>query len=95
MVKLTFTVDEDTAARLRRIASRLARPQSRVVRDAIRDYGERVGRLDEEERERLLRAFDTLVPRIPGRPVAEVDAEIAAVRAARRRGGRRTPPRPA
>jgi predicted DNA-binding protein len=89
MVKVTFTLDEPTVARLRRAAARLARPQSQVVREAIRDYAERVGKLSEDERLRMLRAFDTLVPQIPRRAAAAVAAEIKAVREARRRGGRR------
>jgi hypothetical protein len=89
MVKVTFTLDDATVDRLRRTASRLVRPQSQVVREAIREYAARVGKLSEEERRRLLHAFDTLVPRIPARPDAEVEAELRAIRAARRQGGRR------
>ena len=89
MVKVTFTLDEATVARLRQAAARLARPQSQVVREAIRDYAERAGKLSEDERLRLLRAFDELVPRIRRRPAVAVAAEIRAVRDARRRGGRR------
>jgi hypothetical protein len=33
--------------------------------------------------------FDTVIPGIPTRPAREVDAEIRAIRAARRAGGRR------
>lgn len=89
MVKVTFTLDDDTVDRIRQTAARLARPQSQVVRDAVRDYASRIGRLSEDERRRLLRAFDTLVPRIPPRPAREVLAEIEAVRTARRGGRRR------
>jgi hypothetical protein len=88
MVKMTFTLDEATVGQLFRSAARLAKPRSAVVRLAIRDYAERIGRLGEDERVRLLRAFDELVPRIPARPAAAVEREIKAVRAARRRGGR-------
>jgi hypothetical protein len=35
-----------------------------------------------------LAAFDTLVPKIPSRPAREVDAELKALRQARRSGGR-------
>jgi hypothetical protein len=90
MVKMTFSLDEATAARLRRSAQRLAKPQSAVVRAAIRDYSDRIGRLSEEERRHLLKVFDIVVPRIPSRPPAEVDRELSAIRAARRRGGRRS-----
>lgn len=89
MAKMTFTLDEVTVQRLRQAAARLARPQSQVIREAIREYAERVGRLSEEERLRLLHVFDTMVPTIPERPLALVEAEIRRVRGARRRGGRR------
>ncbi|MFI5339263.1 MAG: ribbon-helix-helix protein, CopG family [Candidatus Methylomirabilales bacterium] len=89
MVKMTFTFDEETVARLRQAAARLARPQSYVVREAVREYAERIGSLSEQERRRLLKAFDTVVAAIPPRPLSQVRAEIAAVRTARRRGGRR------
>jgi predicted transcriptional regulator len=88
MVKVTFTLDDATVARLRQAAERLAKPQSQVVREAVADYALRAGRLSELERLRLLAEFDALVPRIPSRPVKEVDREVAGVRAARRRGGR-------
>ena len=88
MVKMTFTLDEVTVARLRRSAARLSQPQSAVVRAAIRDYADRIGNLSEEERRRLLRLFDTVVPRIPRRPLREVEAELRTLRAARRAGGR-------
>jgi len=87
--ELTFTLDEATVDRLRRTAARVRKPQSQVVREAVKDYAERVGKLSEEERTRLLKLFDTVVPAIPLRPVARVDAELRAIRAARRRGGRR------
>lgn len=89
MVKVTFTFDEETVARLRKAAARLARPQSHVVREAIREYADRIGSLSEEERRHLLQIFDTLVPTIPPRPLPQVRAELAEVRTARRRGGRR------
>lgn len=87
--KVTFTLDVETVTRLRRAAERLSKPQSEVVREAIRDYSERIGRLSEAERLALLDRFDELVPRIPVRPLREVEKEIETVRAARRAGGRR------
>jgi hypothetical protein len=89
MVKVTFTLDEATVERLRRTAARVRRPQSQVVREAVKEYADRVGKLSEEERARLLKLFDTVVPAIPLRPVARVDAELRAIRSARRTGGRR------
>ena len=92
-VKMTFSLDAATAARLDDTAAALRKPKSEIVREAIRDYAERVGRLTEAERRRLLGVFDELVPAIPGRPTDEVDAELAELRQARRRGGRGPEPR--
>jgi len=66
----------------------LSKPKSAVVRAAIADYHARIGRLSEAERQRMLETFDEVIPRIPACPLAEVEAEIKAIRAARRAGGR-------
>ena len=89
-VKMTFSLDEATATRLNQTADALRKPKSEVVRDAIQDYADRLGRLSEGERRRLLQAFDELVPAIPARPAAEVDEEFAALRRSRRQGGRQS-----
>ena len=73
---------------LRRTAERLNMAKSEVVREAVQEYGARVGRLSEAERLRLLTAFDEYVSRIPERPLAEVEAELEEIRRARQRGGR-------
>lgn len=86
--KVTYTIDAKTVARLEETAERLGKPKSQVVREAINDYAARVGRLSESERLRMLRTFDSVLPQIPDRPAAEVDAELADVRDARRSGGR-------
>ncbi len=88
--KATFTLDTATIRRLERTAERLGRPKSQVVREAIHEYSERVGRLSERERLRMLSAFDELVPAIPPRSNTEVDQELRAIRDARRGGGRRS-----
>jgi hypothetical protein len=88
-VKLTFSLDADTVARLRAAAERLRMPQSQIVREAVAEYSSRIGRLGEAERVTLLRTFDRLVPSLPAGSAAEVDAELKELRAARRRGGRR------
>ncbi len=88
--KATFTLDTATIRRLDYTAERLGRPKSQVVREAIHDYSERVGRLSERERLRMLSAFDELVPAIPQRPAAEVEQELREIRQARRGGGRRS-----
>jgi predicted transcriptional regulator len=90
-VKMTFSLDEQTANRLNRTAEQLSIPKSQVVREAIADYSARADRLSPSERDRLLEAFDRLVPKIPPRPQEEVEVELAAIREARRnwRGGGR------
>ena len=88
--KATFTLDKATIRRLERTAERLGRPKSQIVREAIHDYSERVGRLSERERLRMLQAFDELVATIPPRPAAEVERQLREIRDARKGGGRRS-----
>jgi predicted transcriptional regulator len=90
MVKMTFTLDDETAAALKRTAERTSKPQSAVVREAIAEYAAHVGRLTDAERRAMLKAFDELVPRIPKRPARTADQELRAIRLARRAGGRRS-----
>jgi hypothetical protein len=92
MVKVTFTLDDRTVSRLRQAAVRANKPQSQVVREAVNDYADRVGRLSEVERVRMLAALDAVVSRKPTRSVADVDQELRAIRSARRSGGRRHRP---
>jgi predicted DNA-binding protein len=87
-VKATFTLDQATIKRLQLASERLGRPKSQIVREAIHNYPEHLGRLTEEERVRMLRVIDEMVPMIPRRPVEEVEAELKAIREARRRGWR-------
>jgi predicted transcriptional regulator len=91
MVKVTFTLDEETVERLRRLATRLRRPQSQVVRESIREYEVRSDKLSEDERRRMLDVLDRITKAPPTRPQAEVDAELREIRAARRRWARREP----
>jgi hypothetical protein len=90
MVKMTFTFDEQTVETLRRAAMRLKKPQSVVVREAIQDYALRADRLGDDERHRMLKTLDQITARKPNRTQSAVNSEIAAIRAARKRGGRRT-----
>jgi predicted transcriptional regulator len=87
MVKMTFTLDAQTVARLRRTAARLARPQSHVIREAVREYEARSLRLGDEERARLLAVVDRMLEEAPTRTAADVDAELGEIRASRRRWG--------
>ena len=88
MVKVTFTLGDQTVERLRRTASRLAKPQSYVVREAVREYEMRSAKLSDEERTRMLAIVDRMVQEPPTRTGAEVDAELGKIRASRRRWGR-------
>ena len=90
-IKVTFTLDETTIDRLRETASRLSKPKSEVVREAIRDYHANSDRLSEADRQRMVRVLSEFLKRPPTRSQRDVDREIAEIRAARRRGGRRTP----
>ena len=89
MVKMTFTLDDETVAVLRQAAERLAKPQSVIVREAIREYGANAGRLSEDERRRMLRSIDAVLTQSPTRTAAAVERELGELRASRRRGGRR------
>ncbi len=90
-IKVTFTLDSKTIERLENAADRLAIPKSEVVREAIAEFHDQLGRLSEKERTALLRTFDEVVPRIAPRSAKNVGRELAAIRQARRSGGRRTP----
>lgn len=90
MVKVTFTLDDETVARIRRLATRLGRPQSQVVRESVKDYEARADKLTDEERQRLLAIVDRIMKAPPTRRQAEVNTELRDVRAARRRWARST-----
>lgn len=90
MKKMTFTLDDDAVRELERASDRLGIPKSQVVREAVRVYGEQLGRLSDEERRTRLKAFDEVVAAVPDRPRREVERELDAIRQARRGGGRRT-----
>jgi ribbon-helix-helix CopG family protein len=91
--KMTFTLDQATVTRIEEAAERLALPKSEVVREAVQEFFERIGRLSDRERLRMLRTFDEVIPRIPDRDVRVVESELRAIRQARRNGGRRISPR--
>ncbi len=89
-VKATFTLDETTIRRLENAARRLALPKSQVIREAVHDYYDRIGRMTEAERMRWLRVFDEGIARIPRRPQREAERELREIRRSRRAGGRRS-----
>jgi Ribbon-helix-helix protein, copG family. len=88
VTKVTFTLDEATIRRLRSASDRLGTSKSQIVRDAIADFHEGMGRLSETEKQRLLRVIRELAPAVPTRSTSEVEREIAEIRMARRNGGR-------
>ena len=90
-VKMTFTLDQDTSARIDRTALRLGIPKSAVVREAVAEYAARAGRTSEQDRLLMLSVFDDLLARIPLVPAESADPELAALRRARQSGGRSTP----
>jgi hypothetical protein len=93
MVKMTFTIDETTANILRRISKRVQRPQSEVLREAIRHYEPHAGHLTPEERKKRVELFDKVIDLIPNRPTTEVDFELRELRRSRRQGWSRSPAR--
>lgn len=91
MVKVTFTLDEKTVAKLEDASRRLSKPKSEVVREAVLDYHSHIGRLSERERLKALRLLSEHLARPPERSQAETDRELRELRASRHSGGRRTP----
>jgi hypothetical protein len=87
MAKLTFSLDDATVETLRKTASRLRKPQSMVVREAIAQYAAQEDRLSEEERDRMLKVIDWALTLPPSRPQSEAEDEIAEIRRARRASG--------
>jgi metal-responsive CopG/Arc/MetJ family transcriptional regulator len=88
MVKVTFTLDEKTVAKLEDASQRLSKPKSEVVREAVLDYHARLGRLSEKERLRMIRVLEEHLARPADRSQAEVDRELKELRASRRSGWR-------
>ena len=89
MVKVTFTVDAESVAALKRLSERLQKPQSAVIREAIAFYEPHAGQLSASERERRVHLFDHVLARIPATPVEAVDRELRDLRRSRRNGWQR------
>jgi predicted DNA-binding protein len=86
MVKVTFTLDEETVRKVRKMAERTKKPQSLVVREAVAHYAAREDTLTPEEQARMLRVLDELRSKLPTRPREEVDRELRELRRSRRTG---------
>jgi hypothetical protein len=83
MVKATFSLGDETMARIRRAADRLKKSESQVIREAVADYVARTDQLSERDRRDLLRVLDDLADTRPTRTARAVDGELKAVRTAR------------
>ena len=81
---MTFTLDAATADRLRRMAALTRRPQSAIVRDAIRDFEANSQRLSPAEQQRMLAVIDEIAARPIDRSAADVRKELAELRAVER-----------
>lgn len=90
MVKVTYSLDEETVERIRRAAARLGKAQSHVVREAVAEYEARVDLLSEGERQTLLAALDEIARAPATRSARAVSRELDLVRTSRRAGGRRS-----
>lgn len=85
MVRVTFTLDEATVAKIASTAARRGISMSQVVREFVAE-GYRMG---EEEHQHKLRVLRAHLRRPDARPQAEVDREIQEIRRSRRRGWHR------
>jgi predicted DNA-binding protein len=85
MVKVTYTLDDETVQRVRRVAARLGKPQSQVVREAVKQYDAHSDKLSDAERAHMLEVLTRIRKAPPTRPQADVDAELRDIRRARRR----------
>ena len=86
MVKVTFTLDDETVRRLKSLSARTRKPQSLVVREAVAHYAEKEDKLTDAEREHKLRVLRELGSQLPTRPVADVTRELGELRRSRRAG---------
>jgi Arc/MetJ-type ribon-helix-helix transcriptional regulator len=90
MVKVTFSLDDETVEQIRRAAARTGKAQSHIVREAVAEFAARADRLSERDRLKLLGVLEDLGKAAPTRTARAVDAELGAIRTARRQGGRRS-----
>jgi hypothetical protein len=87
--KVTYTLDDETVERVRKLAQRQRKPQSQIVREAIAHYAAREDTLTLEERKHKLAILREFAARMPDRPRAEVEQELRELRESRRTGWQR------
>jgi len=67
--KVTFTLDQATVTRIQEAAECLSIPKSEVVREAVQEFFDKIERLTDRKRLKMLRAFDKVIPLIPNRDI--------------------------
>jgi hypothetical protein len=95
MEKITVTLDAATVAMINDAAARLSLPKSRIVRDAVREFHGSIDELSRAEKKEMLDALSLYLPQIATRSRAATERELREIRESRRRGGRRSPSKPA
>ena len=89
MVKVTYSLDDATVRRIRRMAERLGKPQSHVVREAVAEYDARTDLLSESERLRMLEVLDRWRKEPVKRSRESAEAELREIRLSRLEGWER------
>ena len=87
MAKLTFSLDDATVEKLRKTATRLRKPQSMVVREAIARYAAGEDLTSPEERERILKIIDYIKKQPTYGSPEDAKREIEEIRRSRRASG--------
>lgn len=87
--KVTYTLDDETVARVRKLAQRTRKPQSQIVREAVAHYAAREEKLTPEERDQKLAILRKYAALLPDRPRDEVERELRDIRESRRTGWQR------
>ena len=86
VAKLTFSLDEETARQIRRLAATTRKSQSTIVREAIAHYEANPPEqhTSSEERARLLRVIDEIISRPSDKNPEVTRRELEELREARR-----------
>ncbi len=90
---MTFTLDDDCVAKLKRAAARHGKPQSWVVREAVTDFATKSDMLSPEEKTRMIAALERFRQTPVTGTQADVDREVAEIRRSRRASSLKRNPR--
>lgn len=82
-MKVTFSLPPETVELLNDAATRLAKPKSQVVRDAIQEFHAGIDRLSSAERVRMLAVLDEFAATPASRSDDDVQRELQEIRKAR------------